>query len=120
MSFSTYHVRAIDDAQRRDWEDLGKLDPYWANLTDPAGRWGRSERREFLRSGEQAIDALLQDGARFALPLARRDALDICIQCVLVHLTRSRVLDLIRRCGGRILDVREHLAVGGPPPATTS
>jgi SAM-dependent methyltransferase len=63
-------------SQRRDWEDLSVLDPYWAILSDPARRFGGWDREAFLQSGRETIEATLRDGERFGLPLAHRTALD--------------------------------------------
>jgi SAM-dependent methyltransferase len=63
-------------SERRDWDDLSALDPYWAVLSDPARRFGRWEMEEFLRSGRTAVAEVLAHGASFGLPLARGDALD--------------------------------------------
>jgi SAM-dependent methyltransferase len=75
------------DSQRRDWEDLSVLDPYWAILSEPARRFGGWDQEAFLKSGQEAVDALLRDGARLGLPLARSDALDF--GCGAGRLTRA-------------------------------
>jgi SAM-dependent methyltransferase len=67
---------SAEDAQRRDWEDLSALDPYWAICSQRERRFGRWDREEFLRSGVETIDASLREGARFGVPAARVDALD--------------------------------------------
>jgi SAM-dependent methyltransferase len=89
---------------RQDWEDLSVLDPYWAILSEPARRFGGWDRDAFLRSGRTAIDALLGDGARFGLPLARHDALDF--GCGAGRLTRA-LSSHFERCIG--LDISAHM-----------
>jgi SAM-dependent methyltransferase len=51
------------EAHRRDWEDLGRLDPFWAILTHPGRRHGGWTAEAFLRTGEAE--------ARWAIELAR-------------------------------------------------
>jgi SAM-dependent methyltransferase len=89
---------------RQDWEDLAVLDPYWAILSEPARRFGGWDRDAFLRSGRTAIDALLGDGARFGLPLARHDALDF--GCGTGRLTRA-LSSHFERCLG--IDISAHM-----------
>lgn len=86
--------------QRRDWEDLSVLDPYWAILSDRARRFGGWDQESFLRSGREEIDGVLSDGARFRLPLARNDALDF--GCGAGRLTQAAAREF-ERCLG--LDV---------------
>jgi SAM-dependent methyltransferase len=62
--------------QRQDWDDLSAVDPYWAILSERDRRFGGWDREAFLRSGSDEVDALLADGARFGLPIAREQALD--------------------------------------------
>jgi SAM-dependent methyltransferase len=88
------------DRERRDWDDLSALDPYWAILSDRARRFGGWDRDAFLRSGRDEVDALLAAGARFGLPLARDEALDF--GCGAGRLTQAIARDF-RRCLG--LDV---------------
>jgi SAM-dependent methyltransferase len=64
------------NSERRDWEDLSVLDPYWGILSEPARRFGRWDREAFFQTGREAVDALLRDSTRLGFPLARHDALD--------------------------------------------
>jgi SAM-dependent methyltransferase len=82
---------------RQDWEDVSRLDPYWAILAAPSRRFGRWERQEFLETGEEAIGALLREAARFGLPLARTEALDF--GCGVGRLTRA-LAGRFERCLG--------------------
>ncbi len=67
---------SVEDAQRRDWEDLSALDPYWAICSERERRFGGWEREEFLRSGVETVASALREGERFGVPAARGDALD--------------------------------------------
>ncbi len=91
-------------SERQDWDDLSVLDPYWSILSDPTRRFGGWDREAFLRTGEEAIDALLREGARFGLPLAHRDALDF--GCGAGRLTRA-LSRHFERCLG--LDISAHM-----------
>ncbi|HWG08655.1 MAG TPA: class I SAM-dependent methyltransferase [Solirubrobacteraceae bacterium] len=90
--------------QRQDWEDLSVLDPYWAILSERAGRFGRWDREAFLARGEQEIDAVLNAGMRLGLPRERDDALDF--GCGAGRLTLAMSCHF-RRCLG--LDISERM-----------
>jgi SAM-dependent methyltransferase len=72
--------------QRRDWEDLSALDPYWAVLSDPSRRFGGWSRDELLASGVSVVDAILRKGSEFERPKGHRSALDF--GCGVGRLTR--------------------------------
>jgi len=91
-------------SERQDWDDLSVLDPYWAILSEPTRRLGGWDTEAFLQSGRDAIDALLCDGARFGLPLARHNALDF--GCGAGRLTRA-LSGHFERCLG--LDISAHM-----------
>src|SRR5262245_39722592 len=40
------------DRLRRNWENLGRIDPMWAIVTDPDKAGGRWDEREFFATGE--------------------------------------------------------------------
>jgi SAM-dependent methyltransferase len=63
-------------AHRRDWEDLARIDPLWAVLSDPSKRFGNWEPEEFFASGERDIVEFLDVCARHGLPRDRAAALD--------------------------------------------
>lgn len=73
--------------QRRDWDEIGRLDALWAILSDPAKRHGRWDVDEFLATGRREIDALLENGRRWRLPERRDRALDF--GCGVGRLTRA-------------------------------
>lgn len=62
--------------QRRDWEELSALDPYWAILSDSQRRFGGWDADSFAHNGVEAVALVIADGARFSLPRERRTALD--------------------------------------------
>jgi SAM-dependent methyltransferase len=64
------------DAHRSSWEDLGRVDPFWAVLTDPARRHGRWDPAEFFATGETEIAALIKRVEALGLPHDRTLALD--------------------------------------------
>lgn len=73
--------------QRRDWDEIGRLDALWAILSDPAKRHGRWDVDEFLATGRREIDAVLETGRRYSLPERRDHALDF--GCGVGRLTRA-------------------------------
>jgi SAM-dependent methyltransferase len=74
-------------AQRRDWEDLSRLDPLWAVLSDPSKRYGRWDQDEFFAVGERDVARFLDTCARHELPGRRGTALDF--GCGAGRLTRA-------------------------------
>ena len=64
------------ERQKRDWEALGRLDPFWAVLTDPAGQHNQWDLDEFYDVGEQQTAALLDHAAEHGLPQRREVAVD--------------------------------------------
>jgi SAM-dependent methyltransferase len=73
--------------QRREWDEIGRLDALWAILSDPAKRHGRWDLDEFLATGRQEVDAILEAGMRWSLPKGRDHALDF--GCGVGRLTRA-------------------------------
>jgi SAM-dependent methyltransferase len=90
-------------SQRQDWDDLSDLDPYWAILSEPARRFGGWDRKAFLESGKETIDALLRNGGRFGLPLGRHAALDF--GCGAGRLTHA-LSEHFERCVGLDISAR--------------
>jgi SAM-dependent methyltransferase len=64
------------DAHWSTWEDLGRVDPFWAVLTDPARRHGRWDPAEFFATGETAIAALMERAEGLGMPRERNLAFD--------------------------------------------
>ena len=73
-------------AQRRDWDELAELDPYWAVCTTPGRRFGGWDADEFFATGEREVAKVLDAAAALGVPSARRAALDF--GCGLGRLTR--------------------------------
>ena len=82
---------------RRDWEDLGDLDPCWAILAYPERRFGRWDHDEFFRSGAVEIARLAVDMQRLGYPVRRERALDF--GCGVGRLTRA-LAPHFRHCHG--------------------
>ena len=75
------------DQHRRDWEDLARLDPMWAVVSDPSRRFGRWDADEFFATGEAEVDALLGRGRELDVPAQQRDALEF--GCGVGRVTRA-------------------------------
>ena len=75
------------DAHRRDWEDLARLDPMWAVVSDPRQRFGRWDAQAFFATGEREVADRLRRGQRLGVPAHRHDALDF--GCGLGRATRA-------------------------------
>jgi SAM-dependent methyltransferase len=73
--------------QRRDWDEIARLDPLWAILSDPAKRHGGWDMEEFLATGQREIGAVLETAKRWDLPVRRQRALDF--GCGVGRLTRA-------------------------------
>jgi SAM-dependent methyltransferase len=74
-------------SQRRDWEDLSRLDPLWAVLSEPSKRFGGWSPEEFLASGERDVAHFLEVCGRHDLPRTHGRALDF--GCGAGRLTRA-------------------------------
>jgi SAM-dependent methyltransferase len=61
---------------RTSWEDLARLDPLWAILSDPAHQHGKWDPDAFFATGVREIDALLTSAARHDRPRRFGRALD--------------------------------------------
>lgn len=73
--------------ERRDWDDMAAVDPYWGVLTRPEGKHGRWDPAAFFATGEHEIEAMLRTAARLGLPVRGDTALDF--GCGLGRLTRA-------------------------------
>lgn len=91
------------ERQRRDWDEIGRLDALWAILSDPAKRYGRWDVDEFLATGRNEIDAVLKTAASWDLPERRRRALDF--GCGVGRLTRALSTHFERVVGVDISEV---------------
>jgi SAM-dependent methyltransferase len=75
------------EQHRRDWEDLARLDPMWAVVSDPARRFGRWDADEFFATGEAEVAGLLARGRELGVPAEERDALEF--GCGVGRVTRA-------------------------------
>lgn len=75
------------DRDRRDWDEIGRLDALWAILSDPTKRHGRWDVDEFMATGRHEIDAFLEVARQWTLPASRHRSLDF--GCGVGRLTRA-------------------------------
>jgi SAM-dependent methyltransferase len=87
---------------KRDWDDLGRVDPLWAVLTSPERRYGKWNLEEFFASGTSEIDRVMQQAEQLGLPGQRRAALDF--GCGVGRLTRALARHFDRCVGEDISD----------------
>jgi len=75
------------DHHKRDWEDLAKLDPYWAILSHPKYKFGGWDVEEFFRTGDIDLENVMRVAGDLGHPQARGRALDF--GCGLGRVTRA-------------------------------
>jgi SAM-dependent methyltransferase len=83
--------------QRDEWDDLARLDPLWAILTDPEHRHGRWELDSFFASGESEIADVLATAEMLGLTPSLGRALDF--GCGVGRITRALSIRF-ERCDG--------------------
>ena len=66
----------MSDRHRQQWEALGRVDPYWAVISEPDKKGGRWDPEAFFESGRHEIAAVLDRVAALGLAPARGRALD--------------------------------------------
>ena len=64
------------DKLRKNWEQFGRDDPYWAILTDPAKRGQKWDIEAFYRSGQREIGHLMHFLENHDIQVAKQTALD--------------------------------------------
>ena len=72
---------------KRDWEDLGDLDPVWAILSRDAGKHGGWDLDDFFATGEEEIARMLDHAGRLGYPAKNASALDF--GCGIGRLSRA-------------------------------
>ncbi len=72
---------------RRNWEKMGKNDPFWAVLTEDAKKGSRWDAREFFSTGEKEIAGIMDYVQSLGLQVRREQALDF--GCGLGRLTQA-------------------------------
>ena len=75
------------DRHRAAWEDWGRIDPFWAILTEADARHGRWDVDRFFATGVEQVAAMLAQTQRYGPPARRGTALDF--GCGLGRLTRA-------------------------------
>ena len=69
------------------WDDLARVDPLWAIVSQSDKRYGRWNLQDFLATGEAEVAQILDTGGRFGVP---RDAvLALDFGCGVGRLTRA-------------------------------
>lgn len=61
---------------QRHWDTFGRVDPFWAILTDPSRRGNRWDPEAFFATGREEIAAHMADANRLGVPAGRGRALD--------------------------------------------
>jgi SAM-dependent methyltransferase len=75
------------DRHRAAWEDWGRIDPFWAILTEADARHGRWDVDQFFATGVEQVAAMLVQTQSYGRPARRGTALDF--GCGLGRLTRA-------------------------------
>jgi SAM-dependent methyltransferase len=75
------------DRHRAAWEDWGRIDPFWAILTEADARCGRWDVDRFFATGVEQVATMLARTQRYGRPARRGTALDF--GCGLGRLTRA-------------------------------
>ncbi len=75
------------DRNRAAWEDWGRIDPFWAILTEADASHGRWDIDRFFATGVEQVAAMLAATQNFGRPAHRGIALDF--GCGLGRLTRA-------------------------------
>ncbi len=78
------------ERSRTHWEDMGKLDPCWAILTEPGTKHGKWDLKEFFETGRCEISCLMSTAEKLGLPKQHDWALDF--GCGVGRLTRALAL----------------------------
>jgi SAM-dependent methyltransferase len=75
------------EKHRRDWEDLARLDPMWAVVSDNDRRFGGWDADEFFATGEREVAPILARAAALGVPATHADALEF--GCGVGRVTRA-------------------------------
>jgi tRNA/tmRNA/rRNA uracil-C5-methylase (TrmA/RlmC/RlmD family) len=75
------------DRQAQDWNELARLDPYWAILTAAGKRYGGWDSDEFFAIGAVEVAAMMERFERLGRPQQRERALDF--GCGVGRITRA-------------------------------
>lgn len=83
--------------QQRGWDDLARLDPFWAVLARPERQHGRWDPTEFFATGLEDVERMLLVADR--LGLARRRGTAVDFGCGLGRLTQGLASHFDRAVG---------------------
>jgi SAM-dependent methyltransferase len=89
---------------KRDWDDLGRVDPLWAILTSPEQRHGKWNPDAFFARGATEIAHVMARAGELGFPRQRRAALDF--GCGVGRLTRA-LSPYFDQCTG--VDISEEM-----------
>jgi len=66
----------MTDRIRKQWEALGREDPYWAVITRPDKKGRRWDKRDFFRTGVDEVDRVMREVQALGVEVLRGVALD--------------------------------------------
>lgn len=89
---------------KRDWDELADLDPLWAVLSAPEGKFGGWDLNQFFRTGQEEVREILSQASGINLPGHWRSALDF--GCAVGRLTRV-LASHFQQCTG--VDISEQM-----------
>lgn len=89
---------------KRDWDDLGRVDPLWAVLSSDEHRGGKWDEQNFFATGHQEIEHAMAVAATHGVPISHASALDF--GCGVGRLTRA-LSDHFEQCTG--VDISETM-----------
>jgi len=89
---------------KRDWNQLGRVDPFWATFTRQDKRLGRWDVEEFFLTGAQDVAKVMAVAEYLGYPRGRDTALDF--GCGVGRLTRALASHFLDCCG---LDISESM-----------
>lgn len=92
------------EKHKRNWEDLGKLDPLWAICTLRDRQYGRWSVDDFFRTGKEDLDELMKCVDKLDWPARRDVALDF--GCGVGRLTRA-LAGYFKQCYG--VDISDNM-----------
>jgi SAM-dependent methyltransferase len=95
-------------ANKREWDELGELDPLWAIAANPQGRFGRWELDAFFESGRAEAEILMAHLAALGAPAARGSVLDF--GCGVGRVTRALATNFDTAVG---VDISESMLMRG-------
>jgi SAM-dependent methyltransferase len=64
------------DALQSNWDEFGKVDPFWAILSDPRRKNSKWNTDEFFQTGRAELETVLKQVAERGIAVVRRGALD--------------------------------------------